>query len=405
MGRQIGHWDTFLSASGLYKEGCKSPVTSIQCKQPDREPGRLIGNEQEPRWISGIEPPGELLRASIIEIYEKECREQPERLAELIAGMGRPGNPRRDRPLRSALAPERPLLFLGMGASYCSALAACSFLQSRGRFAVAMDAGEWLHYAGGLWDQVAGAVLLTTSGESAELVALLESDPGRPICLICNNEHSKCWAAAKIRLPILAGPEYANATKTYTNATAAADCACFRTGGASVARGCRAVARDLPTVPRPGLRHARRTAGFLQRGGQHRSDRPRTILWQRFHGRSVHPRNERPPGSSTHGRGLPPWPASGCQRITCGHYSRAGEGRRSGLEARPRLQRARRQSSTGIHGTQGTCRAAAAGHHGTSPEPWEAITSVLVSQALTLGLVEAFGANLKPRFQYGIMEQ
>ena len=44
----------------------------------------------------------------------------------------------------------------------------------------------------------------------------------RPLGLICNNPASACWRLAENKLPILAGPEYGNATKTYTNATAAA---------------------------------------------------------------------------------------------------------------------------------------------------------------------------------------
>ena len=36
-------------------------------------------------------------------------------------------------------------------------------------------------------------------------------------------------------------------------------------------------------------------------------------------------------------------------------------------------------------------------------EPWEAIASILVPQALTLGMVEKNGAILKPRFSYGPM--
>jgi glucosamine--fructose-6-phosphate aminotransferase (isomerizing) len=39
------------------------------------------------------------------------------------------------------------------------------------------------------------------------------------------------------------------------------------------------------------------------------------------------------------------------------------------------------------------------------PEPWEGITSLLVPQALTLAMVERMGCRLKPRFQYGVMEQ
>jgi glucosamine--fructose-6-phosphate aminotransferase (isomerizing) len=39
------------------------------------------------------------------------------------------------------------------------------------------------------------------------------------------------------------------------------------------------------------------------------------------------------------------------------------------------------------------------------PEPWEGITSLLVPQALTLGMIERNGCRLPPRFQYGVMEQ
>jgi glucosamine--fructose-6-phosphate aminotransferase (isomerizing) len=39
------------------------------------------------------------------------------------------------------------------------------------------------------------------------------------------------------------------------------------------------------------------------------------------------------------------------------------------------------------------------------PEPWESMTSLLVPQALTLGMVERTGCRLPPRFQYGVMTQ
>ena len=42
---------------------------------------------------------------------------------------------------------------------------------------------------------------------------------------------------------------------------------------------------------------------------------------------------------------------------------------------------------------------------GEVPEPWEGITSLLVPQALTLGMIERTGCRLPPRFQYGVMEQ
>ena len=39
------------------------------------------------------------------------------------------------------------------------------------------------------------------------------------------------------------------------------------------------------------------------------------------------------------------------------------------------------------------------------PEPWEGISALLVPQALTLAMVERSGCRLPPRFQYGAMEQ
>jgi glucosamine--fructose-6-phosphate aminotransferase (isomerizing) len=44
-------------------------------------------------------------------------------------------------------------------------------------------------------------------------------------------------------------------------------------------------------------------------------------------------------------------------------------------------------------------------HLDAVPEPWEAITALLVPQALTLGIVERTGCRLPPRFQYGVMTQ
>ena len=62
---------------------------------------------------------------------------------------------------------------------------------------------------------------IPAAGESAELVQLCRKNLGKPLALLCNNQKSSCWSLTQIKLPIIAGPEYGNATKTYTNATAA----------------------------------------------------------------------------------------------------------------------------------------------------------------------------------------
>ena len=123
---------------------------------------------------------------------------------------------------RDLAAKKGPVLFIGMGASYCSSISGSVLLQSHGRPGFSVDAGEWLHYASSVWDDAALSILLTTSGESAELVELFKRGGDRALGLICNNPASTCWHLAENKLPILAGPEYGNATKTYTNATAAA---------------------------------------------------------------------------------------------------------------------------------------------------------------------------------------
>ena len=44
-------------------------------------------------------------------------------------------------------------------------------------------------------------------------------------------------------------------------------------------------------------------------------------------------------------------------------------------------------------------------HLDAVPEPWESLTAILVSQALTLAMIERTACRLPPRFQYGKMEQ
>src|SRR5277367_740020 len=144
------------------------------------------------RWISGIEPASELLSATGTEILEMECRQQPGKLRQLICSYA--GDPE----IRSTMARLRaaaeansgPVLFLGMGASFCSAISGAVFLQTHGRPAFFLDAGEWLHYGASVWSNAALSVLLTTSGESAELVELInliQRKPAGALALICNN--------------------------------------------------------------------------------------------------------------------------------------------------------------------------------------------------------------------------
>ncbi len=158
----------------------------------------------------------------LIASYMAECEEQPQRLALLCRAYEQDEQIRSEiERLKRAISGELPLLWVGMGASYCSALSGSVRMQSSGRLSFASEASEWLHYSDGTRQQIAGPILVSTSGESAELVELCRQPSNKPEILLCNEAASSCWSVAQIRLPILAGLERGNATKSYTNGTAA----------------------------------------------------------------------------------------------------------------------------------------------------------------------------------------
>jgi glutamine---fructose-6-phosphate transaminase (isomerizing) len=360
---------------------------------------------QESRWIAGVEPPREMLTRSMTSIYEMECREQPERLARLLQAYDQ------DRSIREALEQVRhlslsagPVVFVGMGASYCSSITASSFLQSCGRSSFAVEASEWLHYSQPVWGKTGVSVLLTTSGESAELVQLCQKS-AQPIVLLCNNEKSTCWSLAQIRLPILAGPEYGNATKTYTNATAA----CIVVASHILGRAWREEAERAGVTYAAALDRV-----FGLRGEMERFCRGAKNI-------------------EVVGRG----PAYGgaimgalCIREMTGHRAAAhsGGGFRHGpildvdeshvaiISALGRTARLGVDLANDCHARGGRVILVGTEERqasdrflpvtiGAVAEPWEGITSVIVPQALTLAMAEQSGAKLPPRFQYGIMKE
>lgn len=361
---------------------------------------------QTPHWINGVEPPAHLLHASGTQILEIECREQPQKLLDLIRVYCS------DPELRSQLKNFRrlsrrpgPVMFIGMGASYCSSFSASILLTTHGRLSFTADAGEWLHYAQPIWNDAALSILLTTSGESAELVELMKTGEDRPLGLICNNSASTCWNLASNRLPILAGPEYGNATKTYTNSTAVAII----------------LASDI--LERPWQDDAERAAEifaasldpiFAQRSELEAFCRDAANI-------------------EVIGRGAAYGAAimsALCIREMSGHRAAAHTG--AGFKHGPNLDvdgshvaiifALGRVAALGIKLAEECNRRggkvvliSAEDQPATEkllpvridavPEPWEAITSLLVPQALTLGMVERTGCRLPPRFQYGVMTQ
>jgi glucosamine--fructose-6-phosphate aminotransferase (isomerizing) len=362
--------------------------------------------KQAPRWIAGIEPAKELLSSTGTQILELECREQPEQLLRLLAAYaGDPAIQAELKKFRELALNKGPVLFIGMGASYCSGISGSVLLQSHGRPAFSVDAGEWLHYASSVSEDAALSILLTTSGESAELVELIKRGGDQALGLICNNPASTCWHLAANRLPILAGPEYGNATKTYTNATAAA------------------IILACEIVGRPWQQEAERAAEvFCSHLGPIfalRSD------LERFCRGAAN--------TEIIGRGAAyggAFMSALCIREMSGHRAAPHTG--AGFKHGPNLDvdashlaiifALGRAAELGVKLAQecnrrgGKVVLVSSDERSATdklfpvkieavPEPWEGVTSLLVPQALTLAMVERTGCRLMPRFQYGVMEQ
>jgi glutamine---fructose-6-phosphate transaminase (isomerizing) len=365
-------------------------------------------SQNKPRWIAGIEPPKELLSATGTQILELECREQPARLRDLIQAYHSDSGIRAElKKLRDVAQKTGPVLFIGMGGSYCASISGSVLLETHGRFSVSADAGEWLHYAQPIWRDAALSILLTTSGESAELVELFKigNANGSDLGLICNNPASTCWNLAKYRLPILAGPEYGNATKTYTNSTAAAIILASEIldlpWKEDADRAADTFAADLdPIFAR---RHELDTfcqgaanIEVIGRGAAYGGAIMSALTIREMSGFRAAPHTG---AGFKHGPNLD---------VDATHVAIIfALGRTAELGVKLAQECNRRGGKVILVSTQ---------HHeatgkllpvkiGAVPEPWEGITSLLVPQALTLGMIERTGCRLPPRFQYGVMEQ
>lgn len=361
--------------------------------------------EKGPRWIGGMEPAPELRGRSMTSIYEMECREQPERLAQLFRTYQNDSATRKElETFRNLARSSGPILLIGMGASYCSSITGVSYLQSGGRSSFAADAGEWLHYSS-TWDQVALSLLVTTSGESAELVRLCEIGANQPLALLCNNDHSTCWSLVRNKLPILAGPEYGNATKTYTNATAACIVLASHILGRSwheeVPRILESYSRTLDVIfqQRSNMEEFCRGAANIEiigRGPAYGAAIMGALCIREMTGQRAAPHSG---GGFRHGPLLDVNESHVAIILALGRSAALGvslakdcldRGGRVILVASEEHPRSERLLPIRIDPV---------------PEPWEGITAVLAPQALTLAIAERFGAKLAPRFQYGEMKE
>ena len=93
-------------------------------------------------WIGGVQPSAEVRAMNIVQIYEKECREQAARLSELVSAYAENGAIRGElQRLQKVANAKEPIVIAGMGASFCSGVTAASLLQLQERNAFVVDAG------------------------------------------------------------------------------------------------------------------------------------------------------------------------------------------------------------------------------------------------------------------------
>lgn len=363
-------------------------------------------NKQAPRWVGGVEPAKVLLTASGIQILETECRQQSECLRELLtAYAGDSGIQAELEQFRLLAQRPGPVLFVGMGASYCASISGSVFLQSHGRLSFSVDAGEWLNYAAPVWEDAALSILLTTSGESAELVELFKR-AGKPTPgLICNNAASTCWHLAQHKLPILAGPEYGNATKTYTNATAAAIILASAIAGRPWQQEAQHAAQVFSGYLDPIFAMRGELDRFCQgaanievigRGAAYGGAFMSALCIREMSGSRAAPHTG---AGFKHGPILDVDKTHVAIIFALGHTAELGI--KLAQECNRRGGKVVLVSSQEMAATEKLFPVKIE----AVAEPWEGITSLLVPQALTLAMVERTGCRLPPRFQYGVMEQ
>jgi glucosamine--fructose-6-phosphate aminotransferase (isomerizing) len=223
--------------------------------------------------------------------------------------------------------------------------------------------------------------------------------------LICNNPVSTCWNLAQTKLPILAGPEYGNATKTYTNATAAAIILASETAGLrwedEADRAADVFAADLDPIfaMRGQLEEFCRGAANIEIVGRGAAYGGAIMSALCIREMSGHRAAAHTGAGFKHGPILDVDASHVAVIFALGRTAElgvklAGECNRRGgkvvLVSSDELEPTDKLFPVRI---------------GAVAEPWEGITSLLVPQALTLGMVERTGCRLPPRFQYGVMEQ
>ena len=144
---------------------------------------------------------------------------QPDALRRAAAGMAEQAEILDRLP---APAPGAEVILTGMGGSYATCYPLAVHLASHGRSALMLGTAELLHFRSGILDPARPVVVVSQSGESAEIVLLVEKLRGlsaRPaVVAVTNGSGNSLARAADRALDTRAGAEVGPSTGTFAGA-------------------------------------------------------------------------------------------------------------------------------------------------------------------------------------------
>jgi glucosamine--fructose-6-phosphate aminotransferase (isomerizing) len=155
--------------------------------------------------------------------FIEEIAGQPEAVRRAEAALARQADDVAE--LRRALDRPDPVIFTGMGSSYDASYPAVTTLAGRGVDCWMLDTAELLHFRMAAMRRAGVLACVSQSGESAELVRLVERLPAeRPlVAAITNGTENTLARAADIALDTGAGEEHGPSTMTFAGALAVLD--------------------------------------------------------------------------------------------------------------------------------------------------------------------------------------
>jgi glucosamine--fructose-6-phosphate aminotransferase (isomerizing) len=152
--------------------------------------------------------------------FERHLREQPGRLRALARQLAGPACPLCSPASRRLLGSSRVVL-TGMGSSFYACYPAYLRMAQAGRPVTLWETAELLHFAAGAIDAGTLVIAVSQSGETVEIVSLLERLPrSQPVLGITNVPGSTVGRRADLLLELGAEPGSYATTQTYVNSLA-----------------------------------------------------------------------------------------------------------------------------------------------------------------------------------------